>query len=147
MGIRIKGLSHGLSAQPGVMQSSAALVFRQDQTVGSCLGAFALLDGRSQPNAEALGFNLNIAFHEHDLEGPALQPTQTEGIGQRIPLSASGSPYGAKENLQGLIVSESIQGASVRGFLALQTRVMKWVSAVIASKPAFLRRASMSSPM
>ena len=140
-------MSRGLTAQPGVMQGTTALIFSEHQPVGCSLRALPPLNCRPQTDSEALGFYLNVSFHEHHLEGPALQPTQTEGIGQRIPLSASGSPYGSEENLQGLIVSESIQGASVRGFLALQTRVMKWVSAVIASKPAFLRRASMSSPM
>lgn len=107
------------------MQSSAALVFRKNQPVGSCLRAFALLDGRSQPDAEALGFNLHIAFHEHDLEGPALQPAKSEGIGHQVVPSTSGSPYGAAAIVQGRIVSESIHSVFVKGLRALQTRVMK----------------------
>ena len=129
------------------MQRSAALILSQYQSVGSSLRTFALLDGCSQTDPESLGFHLNISFHEHDLEGPALQPTETEGIGQWIFPSTSGSPYGAAENLQGLLVSESIYSVSAKGLRALQTRVMKWVSAVMASKPAFLSRVSMSSPM
>ena len=68
-------------------------------------------------------------------------------------VSIVGIPFGIQHTLWFVavrardVVRESSQLASAIGFRADQTRVMKWVSAVMPSNPAAERRVSMSSPM
>ena len=88
------------------MQCSSALILRQHEPVSGSLRALPLEQSCSQADAEALRFHLNCAIHEHDLEGPPLQPTQSEGIGHQLPLSASASPYGASGILQGSLCQQ-----------------------------------------
>ena len=93
-----------------------------------------------------MSFNLDVAFHENDLEEPTLQPPNPEGIGHEA-LLGTRSPYGARGRVQAVLSGNPVQSSCGRGFLAVQMRVMKWDSAWTASKPASRSLASMSSPM
>ena len=93
-----------------------------------------------------MGFDLHMAFHQHHLECPALKPMQPEGIGHDAPFGIQHTLWLAAVRARDA-VRESLQLASGMGLRADQTRVMKWVSAVMPSNPAAERRASMSSPM
>jgi len=93
-----------------------------------------------------MGFHLYMAFHQHQLKRPTLKPTQPEGIGHEVPFGIGHTLWLAAIPARDA-VRESPQLTSTFGLRADQTRVMKWVSAVIPSKPAVARRASMLSPM
>ena len=93
-----------------------------------------------------MGFHLHVTFHQDNLKRPALKPTQSEGIGHEVPFGIELTLWLAADRARDA-VRESPQAATVLGLRADQTRVMKWVSAVIPSNPAVARRSSMSSLM
>ena len=102
--------------------------------------------GRAKADAETMGFHLHMAFHQNNLKRPALKPTQSEGIGHEVPFGIELTLWLAVVRARDA-VRESSQLASAIGLRADQTRVMKWVSAVMPSNPEAARRASMSSLM
>ena len=112
-----------------------------------CLGALPWQHRRAQANAESMGFDLHVAFHQHDLKRPALKPTQPEGIGHEVPFVIAITLWLANVRARDAVRESAYQVSSLVGLRADQTRVMKWDSAVIPSKPAAVRRLSMSSPM
>ena len=61
-----------LTTQPGVMESPATTVLGKNQTICCTLRAFSGENGGAQPNPKTVGFNLNVAFHQNHLKGPAL---------------------------------------------------------------------------
>ena len=75
-----------LTTQPGVVESPATTIFRENQAIGSALGTFTWKHGSPQPNAKTVCFDLNLTFHQYNLEGPALEPAESEGIGHGCPL-------------------------------------------------------------
>ena len=137
---------HVLTTKPGIVQGSSASIFSKNKTIGCCLGTFPRQNGCSETDAETMGFHLHMAFHQHHLKRPALKPTQPEGISHEVPFRIQHTLWLAAVRAREA-VRESPQQTSALGLRADQTRVMKWVSAVIPSKPAAERRASMSSPM
>ena len=110
------------------------------------MGTFPWQHGRAKADTETMGFDLHMAFHQNHLECPALKPTQPEGIGHEVPFGILHTLWFAAVRARDA-VRESSQLASASGLRADQTRVMKWVSAVMPSNPEAARRASMSSPM
>jgi hypothetical protein len=76
------------------VEGTATAVFSQYQTIRGGLRAFSRKNRRSQADAETVGFHLNMAFHENDLEDPSLKPTQPERIGHGSSLR-SDTPYGS----------------------------------------------------
>jgi len=110
------------------------------------MGTFPWQHGRAKADTETMGFDLHMAFHQNHLECPALKPTQPEGIGHEVPFGILHTLWLAAVRARDA-VRESSQLASASGLRADQTRVMKWVSAVMPSNPEAARRASMSSPM
>ena len=137
---------HVLATKPGIVQGSSASIFSKNKTIGCCLGTFPRQNGCSETDAETMGFDLHMAFHKNHLKCPALKPTQPEGIGHEVPFRIQHTLWLAAIRAREA-VRESPQQTSALGLRADQTRVMKWVSAVIPSKPDVERRASMSSPM
>ena|GEM_PF-4109568 len=83
-GIRIQRLRNRLTTQPCVMKCATTLVFSKDKAVSRPLRAFSRKDWCPQTDPKALSFNLNVAIHEHDLEGPTLKPTKSEGIRHQV---------------------------------------------------------------
>ena len=75
-----------LTAQPGVVKSPTTTIFGENQAIGSALGTFPRKHGCAQPNPKTIGFDLNMTFHQNNLEGPALEPAESEGIGHGCPL-------------------------------------------------------------
>ena len=75
-----------LTTQPGVVESPATTIFRENQAIGSALGTFTWKHSSPQPNAKTVCFDLNLTFHQYNLEGPALEPAESEGIGHGCPL-------------------------------------------------------------
>ena len=71
------------------MESSATTVLCQNETVSGGPWTFTRKDHRSKTNAETVGLDLDLTFHQDDLEGPTLQPAQSEGIGQAVSLRES----------------------------------------------------------
>ena len=94
-----------------------------------------------------MSFDLNVSFHQHDLKRPALKPTQPEGISHEVPFVIVITLWLAGVRARDAVRESVYQLSSLLGLRADQTRVMKWDSAVIPSKPAVVKRASMSSPM
>ena len=90
-----------LTTQPGVVESPATTIFRENQAIGSALGTFTWKHGSAQPNAKTVCFDLNLTFHQYNLEGPALEPAESEGIGHGFPFSATDIPYGPGVIVQG----------------------------------------------
>ena len=93
-----------------------------------------------------MGFYLHMTFHQHHLKRPALKPAQPKGICHEVPFGIDLTLWLVAVRARDA-VRESPQVASALGLRADQTLVMKWDSAVIPSKPASTKRASMSSPM
>jgi|TARA_X000000950_G_scaffold110657_1_gene139517 hypothetical protein len=54
------------------MESPATTVLGKNQSICCALGAFSGENGCAQPNPKTVGFNLDVAFHQNHLEGPAL---------------------------------------------------------------------------
>ncbi len=87
------GLREILATQPGVMQGSTAAVFSKDKTICRRSRTFTRKHCSSQADAKTMGFNLHVPFHQDNLELPALQPSDSEGIGHESP-HGTRSPYG-----------------------------------------------------
>ena len=68
------------------MESPTTTIFGENQAIGSALGTFPRKHSCAQPNAKTIGFDLNVTFHQNDLEVPALEPAESEGIGHGCPL-------------------------------------------------------------
>ena len=86
----IKGRKFGGSAvwkhlafDPGLVQRSTPAVFSKDKAICRGSGTFTRMHCSSQANTEAMGFDLHLAFHEHQLKSPALQPADPERIRHR----------------------------------------------------------------
>ncbi len=139
-------LWHVLTAKPCIVQGPPPAILRENKAICRSLGALPRQQRCAQANAETKGFDLHMTFHQHDLKQPALKPTQPEGISHEVPFVIAFTLWLASVRARDA-VRESPQLASAMGLRADQTRVMKWVSAVMPSNPAAERRASMSSPM
>ena len=87
------GPSRILTSQPGIVESPAATVLSQNETVGGSLWTLSWKDHCAKADAETMGFHLHLTFHQDNLKGPTLQPAQSEGIGQKGWLGEN-SPYG-----------------------------------------------------
>ena len=117
------------------MQGPPPAIFRENKTICRCLGAFPWQHRCSQADAKTMSFDLHVSFHQHDLKRPALKPTQSEGIGHEIPFGIEHTLWLVAVRARDA-VRESPQVDGVSGLRADQTRVMKWVSAVMPSNPA-----------
>ena len=90
-----------LTTQPGVVKSPTTTIFGENQAIGSALGTFPRKHGCAQPNAKTIGFNLNVTFHQDNLEGPALEPAESEGIGHGRPLRQQPHPMALAPSCKG----------------------------------------------
>ena len=81
-----------LSAQPGMVEGTGAAVFGQDQTVSRIVRTFTRQYRCAQTDSKAIGLNLNMTFHQNDLEGPALKPSKSEGICHGFPFRQRAHP-------------------------------------------------------
>ena len=105
-----------LTTQPGVVESPATTIFRENQAIGSALGTFTWKHGSAQPNAKTVCFDLNLTFHQYNLEGPALEPAESEGIGHGFPFSATRIPYGPGVLVQGRVSANAFKWTAERVF-------------------------------
>ena len=129
------------------MQGPPPAILRENKTICRGLGALPRQQSCAQAYAETKGFDLHVTFHQHDLKRPALKPTQSEGISHEVPFVIGFTLWLAGVRARDAVRESVYQLSSLLGLRADQTRVMKWDSAVIPSKPAVVKRASMSSPM
>ena len=129
-----------------MVKRTSTSIFSQNKSIGCCSWAFAGKYSGSQADAETMSFNLDVTFHENDLEEPTLQPPNPEGICHEA-LLGTRSPYGAMGSVQAVLSGNPVQSSCGSGFLAVQTRVMKCDSAWTASKPALRILVLMSSLM
>ena len=90
-----------LTTQPGVVKSPTTTIFGENQAIGSALGTFPRKHGCAQPNAKAVGFDLNVTFHQNDLEVPALEPAESEGIGHGRPFRQQAHPMAMAPSCKG----------------------------------------------
>ena len=91
-----------------MVKSTSASIFSENETIRCCSRAFAWQDCCSQADAEAVGLNLDVTFHENDLEKPTLQPPNPEGIGHEA-LLGTRSPYGAKGSVQAVLSGNAVR--------------------------------------
>ena len=105
-----------LTTQPGVMESPTTTIFGENQAIGSALGTFPRKHGCAQPNPKTIGFDLNMTFHQNNLEGPALEPAESEGIGHGFPFSATRIPYGPGVLVQGRVSANAFKWTAERVF-------------------------------
>ena len=115
-----------LSAKPRVMQGSPSAIFRQHETISGSPGTLTGQHRCSQADPEPMGFDLHVTFHQDDLKRPALEPTQSEGIGHEVPFGVVLTRLAADRARDA--VGESGRRVRVQ---ADQTRVMKWVSVML----------------
>ena len=90
-----------LTTQPGVMESPTTTIFGENQAIGSALGTFPRKNGSAQPNPKTIGFDLNMTFHQNNLEGPALEPAESEGIGHGCSLRQRSYPMALAPSCKG----------------------------------------------
>ena len=93
-----------------MVKCTSTSIFSQHKSIGCCSRAFAGENSGSQADAEAMSFNLDVAFHENDLEEPTLQPPNPEGISHEA-LLGTRSPYGAKGSVQAVLSGNPVQSS------------------------------------
>lgn len=93
-----------------MVKCTSTSVFGQYKSVGCSSRAFAGKNSGSQADAETMGFDLDVTFHENNLEEPTLQPPNPEGIGHEA-LLGTRSPYGAKGRVQAVLSGNPVQSS------------------------------------
>ena len=83
-------------------------IFSQNKSIGCRSRAFAGENSGSKADAETMSFDLDVPFHENDLEEPTLQPPNPEGIGHEA-LLGTRSPYGAEGSVQAVLSGNPVR--------------------------------------